>query len=187
MEYCLDFLSGIMMDAEQRQYKSYQDLYKFCSSVTGNIGFMMAHVLGFQSRAALPYAEKLGVAMHFTNILRDIDDDIRADRLYLPIKEMKQFGVTTGMLINREMNEGIEAFMKFQVKRAHQLYSDAYPGIAMLNPKSRFAIYCTSRIYRKLLFKIEGNHYNPFLGRVYLTDQEKLNIILQEKANHLFS
>ena len=185
IEYPLNFLSGITMDAEQRQYKTYEDLYKFCSSLTGIIGLMMAYILGFQSKAALPYAEKMGVAMHLTNILRDVDDDIRSERLYLPIKEMKQFGVTRLMLTKREMNEEIEALMKFQVNRVHQLYSDACPGIALLDSKSRYAIPCPSRIYQNLLFKIEHNHYNPFLGRVYLTDWEKLKIILKEQINRL--
>ena len=186
IEYPLNFLSGITMDAEQRQYKTYEDLYKFCSSLTGIIGLMMAYILGFQSKAALPYAEKLGVAMHLTNILRDVDDDIRAERLYLPVKDMKQFGVTPAMLLKRKMNEEIKTLMRFQVKRVHQLYSDACPGIAMLNSKSRFAIYCASRIYQNLLIKIELNQYNPFLGRVYLTDAEKFKIIIKEKSNRLF-
>ena len=83
IEYPISFLKGITKDAEQREYNTFEELYDFCRSVTGIVGLMMAYVLGFQNKAALPFAEKLGIAMHLTNILRDIDDDRQAERFYL--------------------------------------------------------------------------------------------------------
>jgi phytoene synthase len=185
LEYPLDFLKGIMMDAEKRRYKTFDELYVFCYRVAGIVGLMMAHVLGFRSKAALPYAEKLGVAMQLTNILRDVEEDWLMGRIYLPQDEMEDSGVTELMLQKRNMNSAMKTLISHQVNRAHQLYEDAHPGIAMLIPQSQFAIYCASRIYRGILYKIESNEYNPFTGRLYLTTQEKIGIILREKMRHL--
>ena len=180
LEYPLDFLKGVTMEAEQRRYETYEDLYLYCYRMAGIVGLMMAYVLGFKSKAALPYAEKLGVAMHLTNILRDIREDYKSGRIYLPLTEMRKTGVTEEMLARQMMNDSVKSLMERMVQRVHRLYDQAEPGIALLESESRHAIACASRIYRNILYKIEACHYDPFHHHAETSRVEKLNIILRE-------
>lgn len=180
IEYPLEFLKGAGMDVDHHRYRTWQDLHVFCYRVAGIVGIMMAYILGFKNESALPYAEKLGVAMQLTNMLRDVDNDRKRDRIYLPEDEMEQFSVTEDTLTRRQMNDALRSLMRIQVERAHRLYEEAEPGIALLDRESRFAIRCASRIYRGILYKIEASGYDPFAGRASLGRREKAGIVLRE-------
>ncbi|MFC1569872.1 phytoene/squalene synthase family protein, partial [bacterium] len=131
----------------------------------------------------LPYAEKLGVAMQLTNILRDVMDDYKSDRIYLPLNEMKQHGVTEDMLAQKVMTDSMKSLMKHLVQKTHQLYDEASPGIALLDKDVRYAIYSASRIYREILINVETNQYNPFLKHTDVTRYKKFRIIFGEWFN----
>ncbi|MCB0306717.1 MAG: phytoene/squalene synthase family protein [Calditrichaeota bacterium] len=180
IEYPMDLLRGVQMDLQNTRYQSFEDLYLFCYRVAGVVGLMMTHVLGYKDPAAFKYAENLGIAMQLTNILRDIQEDKRMGRIYLPLEELQQFGVSEHDIINEHMSENLRQLMKFQVRRAHQYYESSAKGVAMLHRKSQFAIYAASKIYRGILYKIEARHYNPFLGRVFVPQVKKVGILLQE-------
>lgn len=178
LEYPLEFLKGVAMDIEHQPFPTFQELECYCRRVSGVIGIMMAHILGFDSIAALPYAEKLGLAMHMTNILRDVQDDCKQGHCFLPKDELNNFSVTTEMLKFGPMKQEVAHLMRSQVDRVHLLYEDAQPGIAMLNKESRLTVYSASKIYRSILYKIESNQYNPFKKRVQLSNWEKMQIVL---------
>ncbi len=180
LEYPLDLIKGVQMDLVSERYKTFDDLYLFCYRVAGVVGIMMTHILGTNSKEAFHFAEKLGIGMQLTNILRDIQEDKEMGRVYLPKNELEAFGLSYEDIINENFSEDFRKLMEFQIKRAHKYYSEAESGIMLLSKKSRYAIYTASRIYRGILNKIEANDYNPFLGRVYVSNSKKIRILVKE-------
>lgn len=180
MEYPLDLLKGVEMDLTLKRYETFEDLYVFCYRVAGVVGLMMTHLLGFKSDLAFQHAEELGIAMQMTNILRDVQEDKEMGRIYLPLEDLREYGLTEADIIHEKMSPQMRKMMKFQVQRAHKYYDLANFGIPMLERKSQFAIYAASKIYRGILMKIEARNYNPFMGRVFVTQKKKLSILLQE-------
>ncbi len=179
-KYPLELLEGVKMDLTISRYETFDDLYIFCYRVAAVVGLMMTHVLGFKDSSAFYYAEKLGIGMQLTNILRDIQEDKELGRIYLPLEEMAKFGVTEREIFGEEMTEHLLSLMKFQVARAHKYYEESEPGIPMLEKNSQYAIYSASKIYRGILTKIEERNFNPFLGRVFVSKGKKLSILAQE-------
>ena len=132
------------------------------------------HIIGFAGPEAIPYAIKLGVALQLTNILRDVAEDLRNDRIYLPIEELDAFGIHDTDLQAGQVTEAWRAFMRFQVQRNRQLYAEAWPGIAMLNADGRFAIAAAADLYRGILDDIEAHDYDVFSRRAHVTTWGKL-------------
>ena len=180
IEYPLDLIEGVKMDMGLIRYKTFDDLYLFCYRVASVVGLMMTHVMGYRDKAAFKYAEKLGIAMQLTNILRDIKEDKDNDRIYLPHDELEKFGISDWHIFNEKFTTKFKDMMQFQVKRAAQYYEEAYPGIEMLSRDSQFAIYSASKIYRGILGKVEAQNYNPFSGRVFVPKSKKLAILFKE-------
>ncbi len=179
VEYPRDLIRGVIMDIQKTRYESFDDLYVFAYRVAGVVGLMMNYVLGYKNEAAFPYAEKLGIAMQLTNILRDIREDKNINRIYLPQDELREFGVSEDDIMQERMTPALHRLMEFQVERAQRLYDEANPGIKLLAPESRFAIYSASKIYNGILHKIEHRDFNPFLGRVFVPQMKKIVILLQ--------
>jgi phytoene synthase len=180
IEYPLDLLKGVQMDIEAASYETFDDLYVFCYRVASVVGLMMTHIMGYKNDRAFEYAEKLGIAMQLTNILRDVKEDKEMGRIYLPLEDLRRFGVTENDILKENFNDQFHQLMKFQVERAHDYYIEANNGIPMLNADSQFAIYSASKIYQGILQKIEKRDYNPFLGRVYVPLGKKFKILMRE-------
>jgi phytoene synthase len=180
IKYPLELIKGVWMDTHITRYQTFDDLYLFCYRVAGVVGLMMTHILGYKNEQALHYAEKLGIAMQLTNILRDIKEDKQVGRLYLPIDELMQFGCSEENIVREKMTNNFRNLMQFQIKRAHSYYEDANKGIPMLEKHAQFAIYSASKIYRTILRKLEIRNYNPFLGRVYVSKSRKIGILIEQ-------
>jgi len=180
IKYPLELIEGVQMDIQKSRYESYDELHLFAYRVAGVVGLMMTHVLGYKDERAFEYAEKLGIAMQLTNILRDIQEDKNMDRIYLPLQELRTFGLSEDDIFNENMSEKMHQFMEFQVNRAHAYYDEANKGILMLERKSQFAIYSSSKIYHGILRKIEARGLNPFEGRVFVPQIKKIGILIQQ-------
>ena len=179
-QYAQELLKGVEMDARFSGYENFDELYLFAYRVAGVVGRMMTYILGYQDETAFPYAEKLGVAMQLTNILRDIQEDKNLGRIYIPKDELKRFAVEKQDILTERMTPQLRSLMQFQVNRAYDYYREAEPGIALLHKASRFSIYTASRVYQAILEKIELGDYNPYLGRVFVPTPRKLVILFQE-------
>ena len=180
IEYPLDLIAGVKMDMGINRYQTFDDLYVFCYRVASVVGLMMTHIMGYKDEAAFKYAEKLGIAMQLTNILRDIKEDKDNDRIYLPQDEMEKFGISDWHILNEKFIPEFQEMMQFQIQRAMQYYMEAHPGIEMLSRDSQFAIYSASKIYRGILGKVKEQDYNPFIGRVFVPKSKKLAILFKE-------
>lgn len=181
-EHALELLAGVQMDLHISRYETFEELYVFCYRVAAVVGLMMVPVLGYHHAGAFRYAEKLGVAMQLTNILRDVREDRELGRIYIPREELRRFDCSENHIFEERMTPSFRALMKYQVERALSYYSEAARGIPLLAADARFAIHSASRIYRGILKRLQARDYNPFLGRVFVPPHRKLGILLQEIA-----
>ena len=110
------------MDLDQSRYLDYAGLTRYCWHVAGVVGILSASIFGYTQPQTLAYAEKLGLAFQLTNIIRDVGEDARKGRIYLPVNELQQFGVTAADLLNSRHSEKFEALMRFQTERAQKMY-----------------------------------------------------------------
>ncbi len=186
VEYAFDLIEGVRMDLIYDRYKNFDELYIFCYRVAAVVGLMMTYILGFNDKSALLYAEKLGIAMQLTNILRDVKEDKENGKIYLPLNEIKSFDLTEEDFINERFNDNFRQFIKMQSERAKLFYEESKDGISLLDKDSRFAIYAALRIYREILEEIEKNDFNVLKGRAFVPNLRKLSILLSEYFSNLF-
>lgn len=178
--YSSSFFGAMEQDLVQKRYEDYSALEQYMYGSAAVVGLILSYVIGFNDQSALLDAQKLGYAMQLTNFLRDIDEDYRErDRIYFPQAELKQFGLSDQDIIERNFTSNFKQFVVFQMKRARQLYSEAEVGINKLNAKGRRAVRVASRLYAKILAKIEALNCNIFLKRARTTTVEKVIIMLK--------
>jgi phytoene synthase len=172
--YAEQLLDGVARDLATRRYETFEDLAAYCYGVASTVGLMAMHIIGFEGPHAVPYAVKLGVALQLTNILRDVGEDWRAGRLYLPSDELAQFGLGEEDVAAGQVDDRWRAFMRFQIGRARRLYAEAMPGIRLLAADGRFAIAAAAELYRAILDDIEAHDYNVFARRAHIGALGKL-------------
>ena len=173
--YSESFLEAMFRDLSDTRYANYAELERYMYGSAAVVGLMMSHAIGFSDPRALEYAQKLGYAMQLTNFLRDIDEDFQQrGRIYLPLDDLQRFGVKEAQFAERHFDANFYSLMQFQMQRAHQLYEDAEPGIALLNPEGRRAVRVASALYRAILTKLEEQGSNPFAGRARTSTLEKV-------------
>jgi phytoene synthase len=173
-----ELLAGVAMDLSIQRYASFDQLWLYCYRVASVVGLMAMQIVGYREGAA-EYAVKLGVALQLTNILRDIGEDARRGRIYLPQEDLRRFGLCDDDILAERRDTRFVALMRYQIKRAQQLYAEAWPGIALLDADSRLAIAAAAGVYRTILQKIERNNYDVFNQRAYVPLAEKIHILWQ--------
>jgi phytoene synthase len=165
------------MDLQKTRYKTFDELYDYSYKVASVVGLMTSEVFGYTDKRALDYAVDLGIAMQLTNILRDVGEDLKRDRIYLPADELERFGIQQQSLMDMNKTPEFCDFMSFQIERARHYYDEADKGIAMLDLDSRLPVLLARENYSRILDKIEENEYNVFDQRAYLNSAEKFSII----------
>ena len=173
-EHLLAIIDGMEMDLNQTRYLDFIGLQKYCWHVASVVGILSAGIFGATAPETLVYAEKLGLAFQLTNIIRDVGEDGRKGRIYLPVNEMQQFGVTAADILNARHSENFEKLMQFQTARAQAVYDEAF---ALLPPQDRRAQrpgLMMAAIYRTLLDEIERDGFHVLQQRIALTPIRKL-------------
>ncbi len=174
------FIDAMIQDVTVSRYATYADLKAYMHGSAETVGLMLTYIIGYYDPHALPHAASLGEAMQLTNFLRDIREDYQdRGRIYIPQEDMNRFNVTEAMIARQETTPEFINLMKFEVHRARQLFKEAELGICMLSHKGQFPVRLASRLYEKILDKIEQNQYNIFEKRVRSTTLEKLWLILK--------
>jgi 15-cis-phytoene synthase len=171
-----ELLAGIAMDLTISRYATFEELWLYCYRVASVVGLLAMQIIGY-SEGASPYAVKLGVALQLTNILRDVGEDARRGRIYLPQEDLERFGLCDTDILAGHVDRRFTALMRYQIRRAQQLYAEATPGIALLSADSRRAIAASAEVYRAILSKIEQNHYDTIHTRAVVPLREKLAIL----------
>ncbi len=173
--YITQLIDGVTRDLSQKRYATFTDLAEYAYGVASTVGLMSMHITGFSDgEAALPYAIKLGVALQLTNILRDVGQDWRMGRVYLPQDELAAFGIDDRYFEDGIVDQRWQSFMRFQIKRTRRLYTEAWPGIDMLHKDGRFAIAAAADLYRAILKNIERADYDVFNRRAFVSKIGKL-------------
>ena len=167
-------INGMEMDLTQTRYLDYPGLQKYCWHVAGVVGILSARIFGASNAATLQYAEKLGLAFQLTNIIRDVGEDARKGRIYLPVSEMQQFGVTAADLLNARHGDNFEKLMQFQANRARQAYRDAFALLADEDRRNQRPGLIMAAIYQALLDEIERDRFQVLQQRISLTPLRKL-------------
>lgn len=171
-------IDGCQMDLEQTRYLDYPGLQRYCHLVAGVVGEVAANIFGRSTEATLQYAHTLGQAMQLTNILRDVGDDARRGRIYLPVSELQRFDVKAHELLKRESPWGysdrFQALMRFQAERAHALYDQAFALLPEADRVPQKPGLMMANIYRALLRDIEAQGFQVLHQRTSITPLRKL-------------
>ena len=177
-QHLLSVIEGCQTDLEQTRFLDFSALQRYCHLVAGVVGEVAANIFGRSAEATLQYAHSLGQALQLTNIIRDVGDDARRGRIYLPISELQQFDVKAHELLKREPPWGYSprfcALMQFQAERAHAAYDQA---LALLPDADRVAQkpgLMMANIYRALLRDIEAQGFQVLHQRTSVTPLRKL-------------
>ncbi|MBC3929842.1 presqualene diphosphate synthase HpnD [Undibacterium sp. CY21W] len=167
-------IDGMEMDLNQTRYLDFPALQKYCWHVAGVVGILSASIFGISNPQTKVFAEKLGLAFQMTNIIRDVGEDARKGRIYIPVNELQQFKVTAADILNARHSPEFEALMQFQYERAQKLYDEA---LAILPPEDRRAQrtgLIMAAIYRTLLSEIQRDSFHVLSQRISLTPIRKL-------------
>ncbi|MFD2532162.1 phytoene/squalene synthase family protein [Gracilimonas halophila] len=170
-------MEGVKMDLVKDRFETFEEVYDYSYKVASVVGLMTSEVFGYVDNDALDYAVDLGIAMQLTNILRDVGEDLRRGRIYIPQDDLKKFDITEEELFEGKVNEKFTNLMKFQIERTNEYYSKADFGIPLLSSDSRLPVYLARHNYSRILDKIEENNYNVFDNRAYLNYTEKLSML----------
>jgi phytoene synthase len=167
-------IDGMAMDLDQVRYLDFADLERYCHKVAGVVGLLSAEIFGRTDERTLDYARDLGIAFQLTNIVRDVGEDARRGRIYLPQDEMARFGVAPATLLRAQGGEAFRALMAFQVERARAWYDRALAALPRADRKSQRTGLIMAAIYRTLLDEIARDSEAVLRGRVSLTPLRKL-------------
>ena len=173
-ELLLEIIDGMEMDLNIARYASFKDLGLYCYRVASVVGLLAAEVFGYQDRQTLKYAHDLGMAFQLTNIIRDVGEDARRGRIYLPVDELQRFNVPANDLMQARYSDNFRALMAFQVERAQHYYDKALAQLPAGDRKSQKAGLIMAAIYRATLNEIVRDGYQVLDQRLSLTPIRKL-------------
>ncbi|HAO24328.1 MULTISPECIES: presqualene diphosphate synthase HpnD [unclassified Methylophaga] len=173
-EYFHEIIDGMEMDLTQHRYPAYKNLALYCHRVASVVGLLSAQIFGFSDRKTLKFAEKLGLAFQLTNIIRDVREDAERGRIYLPLDEMQQFGVTEQSVLALKQTEALTELLKFQTQRAEQFYQEAMQLLPEQDRHNQCTALIMAEIYRTTLHEIAHDNFPVMKQRISLTPIRKL-------------
>ena len=170
------FLHSMTMDLTVTEYQTYEDLLEYVYGSAAVIGLEMVPVLGVLEEGAYECAKKLGIAFQLANFIRDVGEDLDRGRIYLPLDELAQCGVSRQMLEARVLTPQITEALKFQIARVRRLQAEATPGIKMLEAASRPCIEAASTLYCGIVDEVEKIGYDIFNKRAKTSTARRLRV-----------
>jgi 15-cis-phytoene synthase len=177
-------IDGMTMDLDFDRYPDYALLERYCDRVAGVVGLMSAQIFGYSDASTRTYARDLGIAFQLTNIIRDVGEDARRGRVYLPQDEMARFGVTGAELLQERVTPAFKALMAFQVQRARKFYEKAFAALPAVDRRSQRPGLIMAAIYRALLDEIERDGFPVLDRRFSLTPLRKAWIAWKTSWNY---
>jgi 15-cis-phytoene synthase len=166
-------IEGCRMDLDQTRYLDFPALERYCHFVAGVVGEVSARIFGQLDPRTTEFAHKLGLAFQLTNIIRDVGEDARRGRIYLPLGELRQFDVKAHEILSRKYSDRFTALMRFQAQRAHRFYDEAMARLPAADRRNQKPGLMMANIYRTLLREIERDGFQVLHQRVSLTPLRK--------------
>ena len=173
-EYFLEIIDGMEMDLEQTRYPTFTDLGLYCYRVASVVGLLAAEIFGYEDRATLKYAHNLGMAFQLTNILRDVKEDAERNRIYLPLEELAQFGVSEQDILDLKQTDNVKKLLAFQAQRARDYYQQAFALLPEADRYSQRTGLIMASIYQTILERITRDPQQVLAGRITLSPIHKL-------------
>ncbi len=169
-----EIIDGMEMDLEHNRYPDFRALQLYCHRVAGVVGQISATIFGYHDHRTLKYAHHLGLAFQLTNIIRDVGEDARRNRIYLPLDELARYGVSADDILQRRESDRFRRLMEFQIDRAQGLYGQALAELPAGDRKAQRAGLAMAAIYRTLLEEIRRGGCRVLDRRTALTPVRKL-------------
>ena len=169
-----EIIDGMEMDLSYHRYPDFESLRLYCHRAAGVVGQLSAGIFGYANPSTLEYAESLGLAFQLTNIIRDVGEDARRDRVYLPAEELARFGLAPEDILARRHSDAFVMLMQFQAERAESYYDAAFARLAPEDRRSQRAGLIMAAIYRTLLAEIRRDGFRVLDQRIALTPVRKL-------------
>jgi phytoene synthase len=168
-----EIIDGMEMDLTQTRYLDWPGLERYCYRVAGVVGILAAGIFGYSDARTLQYAKALGIAFQLTNIIRDVGEDARKNRIYLPIEDLKQFNVPASDILNSRQSTEFARLMAFEAARARSHYESAMQALPRADRKAQRPGLIMAAIYRALLEEIERDGFRVLAQRTSLTPLRK--------------
>lgn len=173
-EWLEEIVDGMEMDLDQQRYADYRSLLLYCHRAAGVVGQVAAEIFGYSNRQTLKYAHELGLAFQLTNIIRDVGEDALRGRIYLPLDELEQYGVSPADILNQRYTDNFRQLMQFQHARAMQAYEQALALLPREDHKSQRAGLAMAAIYHALLEEIRHDDFHVLDRKISLPPLRKL-------------
>lgn len=185
IEHFEAFLHSMTMDLSVTEYQTYEDLLEYVYGSAAVIGLQMVPILGSTDPRAYEAAQKLGIAFQLANFIRDVDEDLERGRVYLPIQELAEHGVSWQMLNERVLTPQIRSALQAQIKRVRALQKESEFGISLLDASSRPCIEAASELYCGIVDEVEKINYEIFTKRATTSTWRRLKVALPAYARAL--
>jgi len=185
IEHFEAFLHSMTMDLSVTEYQTYEDLLEYVYGSAAVIGLQMVPILGSTDPRAYEAAQKLGIAFQLANFIRDVDEDLERGRVYLPIQELAEHGVSWQMLNERVLTPQIRSALQAQIKRVRVLQKESEFGISLLDASSRPCIEAASELYCGIVDEVEKIDYEIFTKRATTSTWRRLKVALPAYARAL--
>jgi squalene synthase HpnC len=183
--YLHDLISGAEMDLTVRTYPTFERLKEYCYRVAGTVGLTCTHVFGFRDSHALDLAEKLGLAFQLTNIIRDVHEDYKLGRIYIPAEDLARYNVSSADFGLSHATLGVRELLRFEAERAWLLYKQGAELLSLIDEDSRSTLWLLTHTYSALLARIESQDFAVFGERVSLSRAEKMVFIAKARFGRL--
>lgn len=172
--HLLEIIDGMEMDISHARHPDFKSLQLYCYRVASVVGLLSVEIFGYSDRNTLKYAHDLGIAFQLTNIIRDVGEDARRNRIYLPMDEMQQFGVSAAEILNAKETENFQKLMTFQIERAQRYYQQALEHLHAGDRKAQRTSLIMTTIYRATLDEVAASGCHVLRERISLTPTFKL-------------
>ncbi len=187
VDLLFELIHGIEMDLYKSRYRTFDELYQYCYRVASTVGLMVVHILGRRTAAAQAYAVHTGIALQLTNIIRDVVSDFRRGRVYLPVEDMEQFGVSESDFGKASGGEDVILFLRHQCSRARSYYVLADEAYEECRSYALFPARAMQNLYERMLTRIEADFVRVLQGRVDLSVTQKVRVLVRtwlEERSH---
>lgn len=176
VEHFHAFIHSMKMDLTVTRYETYEDLYEYVYGSAAVIGLQMVPILEPHDQRAYDYAQKLGVAFQLANFIRDVGEDLERGRVYLPMAELRAFGVDEQMLVARKVTPEIRSALAYQIGRVKKLERESKPGIELLHPSSRPCIEAARILYCAIVDEVSRNDFDVFAKRAKVSTAKRVSV-----------
>ena len=177
--YFIEMLDGMEMDLKFNRYENFKQLQLYCYRVAGVVGILSVKILGFKNQATLKYAHDLGIALQLTNIIRDVGEDARKNRIYIPLDELKEFNVPEDEILKFKESNRVSSLIMYQITRAEVFYKNAYHKLPKEDINPQIPGLIMGKIYETLLVEIKRDKPEQTLNhKVLLPPFRKVLVIL---------